>query len=85
MYILSTGRQRWANPKDLPARSTLDDCLDLRRYDGTLDRLHESLSLKCFEQVARAASPTAMIIDSQSVKSSENAALGSIRMSIMRA
>jgi transposase len=35
MYILSTGCQRRAIPKDLPPRSTLFDYLDLWSYDGT--------------------------------------------------
>jgi transposase len=45
MYILSTGCQWRAIPKDLPARSTLHDYLDLWSYDGTLDRLHDALSM----------------------------------------
>ncbi len=36
MYILSTGCQWRAIPKDLPRRSTLFDYLDLWGYDGTL-------------------------------------------------
>ena len=39
-YIVSTGRQWRAIPKDVPARSTLFDYLDLWSYDGTLDRIH---------------------------------------------
>src|SRR4030095_9950644 len=39
MYILSTGCQWRAVPKDLPPRSTLFDYLDLWSYDGTLDRI----------------------------------------------
>ncbi|MGH6814035.1 MAG: transposase, partial [Methylocella sp.] len=35
MYILSTGCQWRAIPKDLPPRSTLFDYLDLWSYDGT--------------------------------------------------
>ena len=47
MYILSTGCQWRAIPKDLPPRSTLYDYFDLWSYDGTLDRLHEALYVKC--------------------------------------
>ena len=36
MYVLSTGCQWRAIPKDLPPRSTLFDYLDLWSYDGTL-------------------------------------------------
>jgi transposase len=71
MYILSTGCQWRALPKDLPPRSTVYGYFDLWRWDGTLDRLHHALYVRCREQVAREASPSAAIIDSQSVKSAE--------------
>src|SRR3954468_4926259 len=57
--------------KDLPPRSTLYDYFDLWSWDGTLDRTHHELYVKCREAVAREASPTAAVIDSQSVKSAE--------------
>jgi transposase len=85
MYILSTGCQWRAIPKDLPARSTLYDYFDLWGYDGTLDRLHEALYVKCREQAGRDASPTAAILDSQSVKSAEKGGIASTRMALMRA
>src|SRR5215471_7895434 len=65
MYILSTGCQWRAIPKDLPPRSTLFDYLDLWSYDGTLDRIHHALYVACREQGEREASPTAAIVDSQ--------------------
>ena len=71
MYILSTGCQWRALPKDLPPRSTVYDYLDLWSWDGTLDRIHHSLYVRCRETVDREASPTAAIIDSQSVKGAE--------------
>jgi transposase len=70
MYILSTGCQWRAIPKDLPPRSTLYDYFDLWSYDGTLDRLHEALYVKCREQAGRDASPTAAILDSHPSTSS---------------
>jgi len=85
MYILSTGCQWRAIPKDLPARSTLFDYLDLWSYDGTLDRIHRALYVECREQGESEASPTAAIIDSQSVKSAEKGGPASIRMAMMRA
>jgi transposase len=39
--------------------------------DGTLDRIHHTLYVRCRELAGREASPTAAIIDSQSVKSAE--------------
>ena len=85
MYVLSTGCQWRAVPKDLPARSTLFDYLNLWSDDGTLDRIHHALYLECREQREREASPTAAIIDSQSVKSAEKGGSASIRMAMMRA
>jgi transposase len=71
MSILSTGCQWRAIPKDLPPRSTLYDDFDLWGWNGTLERIHEALYVKCWEAAAREASPTAAIIDSQSVKGAE--------------
>jgi len=85
MYILSTGCQWRAVPKDLPPRSTLFDYLDLWNWDGTLDRIHHALYVECREQDEREASPSAAIIDSQSVKSAEKGGPASIRMAMMRA
>lgn len=71
MYILSTGCQWAALPKDLPPKSTVYDYFDLWSWDRTLDRIHEALYAACREQASREASPTTAIIDSQSVKSAE--------------
>jgi len=85
MYILSTGCQWRAIPKDLPPRSTIHDYFDLWSWDGRLDRLHETLSVKCREQVSREASPTAAMLDSQSVKSAEKGGLQSTRRALTQA
>jgi transposase len=85
MYILSTGCQWRALPKDLPPKSTVHDYLILWSCDGTLDRIHHTLYVECREQAEREASPTAAIIDSQSVKSAEKGGLASIGMAMMRA
>lgn len=85
MYVLSTGCQWRAIPKDLPPRSTVYDYFDLWSWDGTLDRIHHALYVKCREAVSREASPTACIIDSQSVKSAEKGGLRLIGQDMMRA
>jgi transposase len=84
MYVLSTGCQWRAIPKDLPPRSTLFDYLDLWSWDGTLERIHHALYVECREDGEREASPTAAIIDSQSVKSAEKGGRRSIRMVTMQ-
>jgi transposase len=62
MYILSTGCQWRYLPKDFPP---------WWHCDGGLDRIHHVLYVACHEKAEREASPTAAIIDSQSVKSAE--------------
>jgi transposase len=79
MYVLSTGCQWRVMPKDLPPKSTVNFYFCRWRDDGTLDRLHHALYVRCREQVKREASPTAAIIDSQSVKGAEKGGVGSIR------
>lgn len=85
MYVLSTGCQWRAIPKDLPPRSTVHGYFDLWDYDGTLKRIHHVLYVACREQAGREASPTACIIDSQSVKSAEKGGPRSTRMATMQA
>src|SRR3984957_11449844 len=57
MYILSTGCQWRAIPKDLPPKSSVYDYFDLWTYDGTLERIHYALYEQCRERVQREASP----------------------------
>ena len=79
LYVLSAGCQWRAIPKDLPPRSTLHSYFMRWEWDGTLGRLHHALYVQCREQAGREASPTAAIIDSQSVKSAEKGGPRSIR------
>ena len=85
LYVLSTGCQWRYIPKDMPPRSTLHDYLDRWNYDGTLKKIHQELYLRCREQAGREASPTAAVIDSQSVKSAEKGGPASIRSGMTRA
>src|SRR3954465_9456391 len=71
MDVLSTGCQWRAIPKDLPPRSTVYGYFDRWDHDGTLGRIHHALYVACRELAGRDASPSAAIIDSQSVKSAE--------------
>ena len=75
MYLLSTGCQWRALPKELPPRSTVHDYLSLWNWDGTLDGIHHVLYVECREKAAREAGPTACLIDGQSVKSAEKGKL----------
>jgi transposase len=79
MYVLSTGCQWAALPKDLPARSTVNDYFRRWDWDGTLGRIHQALYVACREVAGRQASPTVAIIDSQSVRGAEKGGVRSIR------
>ena len=84
MFVLSTGCQWRAIPKDLPPKSTVYGYFDLWTWDGTIGCIHEALYAACREQAGRDASPTAAIIDSQSVKSAEKGG-SMIRLALMPA
>ena len=64
---------------------TIYDYLDRWSHDGTLERIHHRLYVKCRDQAGRSANPTAAVIDSQSVKSAEKGGARSIRTATTRA
>lgn len=84
MYVLSTGCQWRYVPRDLPPRGTIYGYLQRWEYDGTLGKIHHTLYQECREQMGRQPSPTACIIDSQSVKSAEKGGSALIRKATMR-
>jgi len=71
LYVLWTGCQWKALPKDFPPKSTVHWYLMLWDWDGTLERIHHVLYVAVCEQEGREASPTAAIIDSQSAKGAQ--------------
>jgi transposase len=52
-YVLSTGCQWQALPKDLPPKSTVWAYFDLWTWDGSLERIHHALYVAVREQVGR--------------------------------
>ena len=48
-YVLWTGCQWKALPKDLPPRSTVWEYMDLWEWDGTLNRIHHALYVEVRE------------------------------------
>lgn len=85
LYVVSTGCQWRALPKEFPPRSTLFYYFGRWEADGTLRRIHDALYVKCREQAGRSTNPTACIIDSQSVKSAEKGGLRLIHRALTRA
>ncbi len=85
MYVLSTGCQWRYIPKDLPPRSTVHDYFTRWNYDGTIEKIHYALYVQCRAAAGREASPTACVIDSQSVKSAEKGGPASIHPGMTQA
>jgi transposase len=83
-YVLWTGCQWKALPKDLPPKSTVHYYFMLWDWDGTLERIHHVLYVASREQEGREASPTAAIIDSQSAKGAPKGGFGSMRKALTR-
>ena len=84
-YVLSTGCQWQALPKDLPPKSTAHSYFMLWDWDGTLERIHHALYVETREREGREVSPTAAIIDSQSAKGAQKGAPCLTRKGLTRA
>jgi transposase len=85
LYVLCTGCQWQALPKDLPPKSTAHYYFLLWEWDGTLERIHHTLYVAVREQAGREASPSAAIIDSQSGKAAQKGGRRSTRKAMMPA
>lgn len=72
LYMASTGCQWRALAKDFPPYSTVQGYFYRWAQDGTLARINHALVVAARERVGRAASPSAGVIDSQSVKTTES-------------
>jgi putative transposase len=72
LYILWTGCPWRALPKDFPPRSTVQGYFYRWRDDGTWHYINRSLVKRAREAAGRKPAPSACIIDSQSVKTTES-------------
>jgi putative transposase len=72
LYILATGCQWRALPKDFPPRATVQGYFYRWRDDGTWRRLNADLVGRARQAEGRNRVPSAGIIDSQSVKTTES-------------
>jgi transposase len=79
LYVLETGCPWRHLPKDFPPKSTVHSYFELWAWDGTLERIHDTLYVAVREREGREASPSAAILDSQSAKSAQKGGPRSIR------
>ena len=71
LYIARTGCQWRQLPRDFPPFTTVQHYFYAWRDGGVLERVNFELLLEAREAAGREASPTAGVIDSQSVKTTE--------------
>ncbi len=72
LYVASTGCQWRQLPRDFPPYSTVQSYFYRWAEDGTLPRINHALVMAVREATGREASPSAGVIDSQSIKTTES-------------
>jgi len=72
LYLATSGCQWRMLPKDLPPLSTVQRYFYAWRDSGLLCAINQLLVMTAREQIGREASPSAGVIDSQSVKTTES-------------
>jgi transposase len=71
LYLNRTGCQWRAIPNDLPNQSTIRHYYDRFRLDGTWQAIHDALREQVRIAAGKQPTPSAAILDSQSVKTAE--------------
>ena len=72
LYIARTGCQWRMLPKDFPPFTTVQGCFDDGRDNGLFETITFHLLRQARDVAGRQASPSAGVIDSQSVKTTES-------------
>ena len=82
-YVLRTGCTWDMMPHDLPPWLTCNHYFSRWRRDGTWQRVHDALRERLRVQMGKKATPTAAVIDSQSVKTAEKGGLKNRTLLVM--
>ena len=80
LYLLRTGCPWRCLPRDSsPPRSTVDNIFREFQRDGVWEAIWAELHMALRERMGREASPSAAVLDSQSIKSAEKRAVAKTR------
>ncbi len=80
LYVLRSGCTWRMIPHDLPPWSTAWGYFRRWRKDGAWERIHDALRPRVRESAGREPTPSAAIIDSQSVKTTEKGGLAAMTL-----